>query len=267
MASTLLTMQKTVFRLSLGRRAPEGSRLFFVLLQSILRPDLSLEIGAHEATFSQLMRNCYSDLPILACEANPVVFSHYKSQIDFKKHKISYINKAVSDTDGTIKFNILNENNGISGRSSILERDYSAENIMSKKVTVDSIRGDSLIQSFRANNAALWIDVEGAASIVLSGLQKSLEAKRISSIYIEVETIAYWQEQQLEQHVLETLINYDYIPILCDGEYTYQQNIIFVRKEEISEQFFAAAHDKYMEALTTLFHSPTTPETAAGKAE
>lgn len=251
--SCLLKMQRIILRKAFGDRTQELSRLFYILLQQVLHPDLSLEIGAHEAQYSQLMRLFYPELNIVACEANPLVFKHFQSRINFQDQKIVYLNKAASDCDGTASFYILDENNGLSGRNSILDRDYSHEGTRTRRITVPSLREDTALAAYGAKNAALWIDVEGAAGIVLDGLRESLRSRTLCSLYIELESHPFWKEQLLENEILERLAGTGYIPLLCDDEYLLQHNVVFVRQEDVGGDFFPVVQAVYDKAVESIF--------------
>lgn len=84
---------------------------------------------------------------------------------------------------------------------------------------------DSLCREHFADQqtVALWIDVEGMALDVLTGARQMLDAGRCVALKVEVETDSLW----LDQHLAER----GYRPVLCDFEYDYQFNAVYVRKE------------------------------------
>lgn len=251
--SSLVNMQRIILRNSFGAMTPKVSALFFVSLQQALSPDVCIEIGAHEATFSMLMRERHKDIEIFAYEANPAVFQRCTKQYDYARQNIVYLNKAVSDTDGPITINIVGGSDGTSPLSSILGRDHSMHGLETKQISIPSYRGDSLLRSLKAKNAALWIDVEGAAGIVIKGLEQSLTQKIVSSIYIELESVRFWEGQSLEEEVLERLLSYGYVPLFCDDEYKGQHNVILLRQEYLNEAFFEAVIPIYQSVLREIF--------------
>ena len=70
---------------------------YFINIQKIIKPDVSVEVGAHAAEFSRSMSNIIKD--VWAFEASPYVYNSVG-----KIENVNYINKAVSDKDGVIKF-------------------------------------------------------------------------------------------------------------------------------------------------------------------
>ena len=255
---TQLHMQKIILRQAFQRDTQKIAMFFFIAIQEFLKPDLCLEIGAHEASFSRLMRANYPAMPfIVACEANPKVYTHMKSTIDFSKEKIVFLNKAVANIDGEVSFTILDENEGLSGRSSLLDRDYSTEDtVQTEKIVVEAVRGDTLVSKFTAQRVALWVDVEGAQHIVLEGLRNSLSEHAITSIFIELEDRRFWDEQNLEHEILDLLLDYGYIPLLCDEEYYNQHNVILIHQDSLTEDFFVLMRHAYSRAVEAVADLP-----------
>ena len=226
----------------------------FLVLQDLLCSDLSLEIGAHEASYSLALRQRRpSGIKIVAFEGSPLTYRHYSNKIDYKLYNIDYINKVLSDKTGTISFNegSYEENNEVrsSGMSSIATRNVDDLYVGSFTVAqVDSISGDDFIDSLENyDNISLWIDVEGAQREVLKGFEKSLE--KIKSIYIEVETSPVWKDQWLASDVFDFLENYGFVPVLRDFEYaSYQYNVIFLKKDLLDRKIHSLIYG-YMKSI------------------
>lgn len=215
-------------------------RSCFVQFQEYFNTTLSLEVGAHEASFSQLMRKQYPDITVAAFEANPTVHKHFARHIPFDKLKILYFNKAVSNIDGSITFHTLDEDDGISVRSSLLHlsEEHVPEEVSETAIEVSSVRGDTFLSAFEEENIVLWVDVEGATDIVLKSFEKSFESRRISSLLVELESIELWKGQSRTSDIYDLMLGYDYLPVLSDCQYgTTQFNTIFVRSEDITADF------------------------------
>jgi hypothetical protein len=121
--------------------------LFFDL-QGLLKPEMSLEIGAFEAEFSKKMRSISPFIPVLAFEANPYKYKHFTNQYDYAANHISYLHNAISDLDGNLDFNIQEEivSRGqkidkVIGSNSILNR--TNKDVLCKQVSVPSYRLDT----------------------------------------------------------------------------------------------------------------------------
>lgn len=204
---------------------------YFLELIKRNKPNTFIEIGANSAEFSRRIRECYDDIDIYAFEANPYNHKLYSEKYDFKSLNINYINKAVSDVDGKIKFNIQKKINDkeigpIRGNNSILER--TSPNVEYEVIEVDSLNITNFVHSNKIkNDVSLWIDVEGANSIVLIGCKGILD--KVNLIFIEVEEHKFWKDQWLETEVNEFLTSFGFHLIARDGEYSKQYNQIYMK--------------------------------------
>ena len=254
LAWQLVTWQRVLLDLMLtGDQTHLVAVELFLQLQTLLNPDLSLEIGAHEAIYSRRMRDIRPGIPTVAFEASPAVYEHFKATHDFAGRGVTYLNKAVSDEDGFVTLHLINENDGVSGRNSLLPR--VANDLPASSQKVPSVRGDAVIEEYGGRDVALWIDVEGASATILRGLEKSLEAHRISSIFIEVEVSEVWKNQWKDMQVINALADKNYIPIFCDNEYGMQYNIIFVRVENMDDALLRFLLHKSRQLISQLGNS------------
>lgn len=253
----LVAWQQALFlRLVPSNRATHFvAYLFYLQLQQYLKPALSLEVGAHQADFSQKMRVMFPDMQVVAFEACPSVYRHFKSSESFREQNIAYLNLAVSDSKEQVAFNALAEFGGLSGRNSLMEATAPGE---SRKVMVPSISGDAFLEDFETDNIALWIDVEGAAGKVLPGFSDSLAAGRFSSIFIEVERRELWQGQWLDSQVMDFLQSYGYLPVLCDAEHcppshsAEQYNLVFMRAADLKENMVDLLVQTYLNTVDSV---------------
>lgn len=234
------------------------SGLVYLEMQNHLQPDMSLEIGAHQAEHSQRMRRLFPRIEVVAFEASPAVHAHFKASEQFAGKNIAYLNMAVSDANGKMKFNALEEFNGLSGRNSLISR----PELPSKAVEVLATTGDSFLDGYAQNSIALWIDVEGAAGKVLPGLEKSLENKRFSSVFIEVEGEEMWPGQWLDTRVTEFFLDNGYVPVLCDAEHcppayeTRQYNLIFMPASRVDSALLDFLVSTYVRLAGSLEKAP-----------
>ena len=203
---------------------------FMGLLQR-LQPGVTLEIGAHDATFSCNAKKLLPAAEVVAIEASPSVYEHQKTLTDFAGLGVQYRNNAVSDTDGEVVFyeHAPGGSKAESKIGSLLHRNSGA----GEEVRVKAVTGDALLEKHaKSDNACLWIDVEGAIEKVLKGLRKSLEARKIAALFIELETHTVWRDQWLDIDVLRFLLGYGYVPLLRDKFPSGSQyNMIFVHAD------------------------------------
>jgi FkbM family methyltransferase len=194
----------------------------FVSMQSELKIDFAIEVGAHEAEFAQEVSKLFN-INSIAIEANPAVFDKYGPGI--KDDRVSYLNYAISDRNGHV--DLLVHRNDLAGNNSIKTRlgqhDF-------KKYSVKSYTLDSLVEELQLSfkNIALWIDCEGANKEVLTGATETL--KLCSSIFIETEDIHYWEDQWLTDDVVNFLSLKGFNMLASENVYGAQKNIIFIRE-------------------------------------
>ena len=86
------------------RSAGELTSLYLDLVTAI-NPDVTVEIGAFDASFSQAIKQRLPQVRAVAFEANPYNFEEVASRV--AAAGIEYVHKAVSDVDGTVTFNIM----------------------------------------------------------------------------------------------------------------------------------------------------------------
>ena len=224
----------------------------YIMMQSALGTEASLEIGARGAEYSLEMANAYGrTIALCALEASPRTHAYFSKKVDYKHRGVSYIHALVSDRDDeeVVFYEYMLDNmEAASGLSSILVRDAKHHGATRRiRSAVKSICGDTFIENkFKHNkNIALWIDVEGAQFEVLNSLLKSFDLGIISSIYIEVERIKLWPEQKmLDNDVLEFMNEHNFSQFLCDNESKAQYNIIFINNN-IENCDFSVFFDYY----------------------
>jgi FkbM family methyltransferase len=214
----------------MARSCRDLSRLFFHIAK-ILDVDLFIEAGAKDAASSRRARRLLDPKRVVAFEANP--FTHKRfAAVNGGESGVEYIHMALSETPGTVTFNVLRTDDGTpraDGQASLLKR----ENEKSKgfvEVTVDATTLDDYFTGHEYDRSAIWVDVEGAARPVLSGGTAVLE--RAAVVMIEVEDRAFWgAEQWLCPDVVSYLYDRGLVPVARDFQSRYQYNIVFVRTD------------------------------------
>jgi len=192
----------------------------FIRMQKDLVPDVSIEVGAHAAEFSNAM--AMAGIRAYAFEASPFVYERFKDEMH---PGVKYINKAVSYQDDVVMFQIDKRFDPSEvGHNTIMKR---AEDLDYEYVKVESVALDDF--AGMAKNVALWIDCEGANREVLEGARKIL--KEVSSIHIEVETKEFWKNQWLLEDVENYLTGYGFKEFARTNvdDYGHQVNIIYVK--------------------------------------
>ncbi len=211
----------------------------YVAMHAALKTDLSLEVGAREATYSQEMKKEHGDA-IAACaiEASPRTHAYFSEHASLEAKGIEYINALISDSEGpAIFYEYIDAGANIAdGMSSMYVRDSTKRhNLRKSKTVVRAVRGDTLLKGRykTKSSVALWLDVEGAQQEVLSSFSRSFAEGIINSVYIEVESERLWPEQKmLDTDILSHMADLGFTPFLRDNEFNgIQYNIIFVNNK------------------------------------
>lgn len=202
---------------------------YFISLQEKIKPTVSIEVGAFDADFSKHMAEY--GIPVYAFEASYPVYDKYRSSLE----NINYINKAVSDYDGTITFlfnrNIYYDSQDPSdiGFNSIKPR---SDTDVVDTSTVECVTLDSYFADLKEERIALWIDCEGANKEVLLGAKNILSITE--SIVIEVEYQEVWHDAWLRDDVVNFLESMDFVLIKEEPSGFPQNNCIFIKKKYLS---------------------------------
>jgi FkbM family methyltransferase len=218
-----------------GEHSAEKLSSFFYAVQRILKPSVSVEVGANSAEFSKQIISTCEGIRRWAFEANPYVYTTFSH--DVSSHNVQYLNLAVSDDCKDINFNIRVSHNDellqpTMGNNSIHKRNE--ENSQYLEVVVKSVSLDSFFVDKKVlkpeDRVCLWVDVEGASKEVLTGAIKLLGF--VDSIMIEVEHREHWLDQWLFSDVNKFLNDNGFIALVRDTEYEEigQNNVVYVRK-------------------------------------
>lgn len=232
----------------------------FIMMQSALGTEASLEIGARGAEYSLAMANAYGGaISLCALEASPRTHAYFSKEVQYANFGVSYINALVSDREeDTVFYEYMYDGmEAAAGMSSLLVRDIKGRGAVRKSRSImRSIRGDTLIESKFKNTKkiALWIDVEGAQSEILHSLSRSFAQGIISSVYIEVEKTPLWLEQKmLDADIIACMNKYNFSPFLRDNEDYTQYNIIFINNDitDCDFSFFSAYYHEMLQQAPT----------------
>ena len=215
--------------------------VYFSLLTE-QKSEVFCDIGANKGEAGRRALATRPEMKVFGFEANPKIHNLYRDiNIDAG---VNWVNFAIAHQPGaltlyvpkvlsrTLKGETLVTRRVIeaegTGKSSLLQRDETAEY---EAVSVPAVTLDAFLhENAPDGRVALWIDVEGAASLVLQGALETLS--RTDLIIIEVEGFAFWQNQALVRQVLDLLRDHGFAPILRDREYHDAQfNVICLRED------------------------------------
>lgn len=220
-----------------------------------LGPDLVLEIGAHDAHFSQnisrKMTNEKNDTSIVAYEANETVYNKYVEDLsplfEYRFNLVagdrrtrSLITPTKMSQRETSRS--LSPANRISSMLSHTKTLESVETIFDCPETIDII-----VDEFGAQKTVIWADVEGACGEILFGGKKSLSSGRIAALYLEVEKKETWAGQWTCTEIRRLLAGYDMTPVVRDYQTADQFNEIYIHNSLLNS--IKKIYEKYIEEL------------------
>lgn len=235
-----LAQQAALYDLTHMKDRARSSRrvaTFFLKMLELLPVNVSMEIGAHEATYSRKVKTAKPEITVRAFEANPHVYAHFMLDGTLRELGVDYRHTAIGDKNGAARFHIyesvLGQAEPVDSRrqSCLLRTDSPGAGhyaITTPMATLDMIcaaDGDSA-------RYALWVDAEGFSKQVLAGANSILE--RTLAIYIELESVGKFEGQALDREIMASLLDRDFIPILRDFQFNHQYNVIFVKKDSLS---------------------------------
>ncbi|MDD7909412.1 FkbM family methyltransferase [Pseudovibrio exalbescens] len=234
------------------RRSNEcHERLFMDIVTRVAKPELFVEVGAHEADTSLTLAKKLENCTALALEADPEVFEHFEMEFDRSPPppNFQYINKAASDHSGVIPFfkqkqketqSDLYKNNSLMRKPGEL---YDTTNV--ECVTLDAISQPELKRP-----TVLRIDVEGHLFEVLRGATETL--KNTIAIYAEVEDYEIWSGQKTVFQNYELLKQAGFSPVTRDVETPGQYNVFFLRNELAFSRAYRGRIALYFKELSVL---------------
>jgi FkbM family methyltransferase len=202
----------------------------FVEMIKIIRPDIVLEVGAHDASFSCTVKRDLPETTVIAFEANPHVFALYNETNRVKKSGVQYVLSAVSDTNGTVQLiiptSVAGTKKPLHNMMGSLNR-LGIPNIEDEEVSTESVTLDSFLGDISDRSLAIWLDVEGAVDRVLAGAAFTMP--NAEAVICEVEVSRVWQGQITHAGIIEKFSDWDLVPVLCDCQKKFQYNLILVK--------------------------------------
>jgi len=220
---------------------------YYGLIRKLPDPEVVLEIGAFDASFSVNMKQIYPMSNVTAFEAGKYNYDKYRRSVS--SIGVDYLNMAISNQEGCIDFYVRDssDNDGVFGANGIIKR--TDEKSYREVHQVECCSLDVFLSDKRMLNSskAMWIDVEGSANKVLSGSIESLQ--NTNCILIEVEEHRYWEDQWLRKDIEEFLLRYNFVPVARDFEDNLQYDVIFLKKHLLEEIIISGMISNYFDSI------------------
>lgn len=211
---------------------------FDYIFKDRLKKYIFFDLGSRDCLEAIEFSKRFPNAIIYSFEPNPsAVIIARKNIINFPN--INLIEKAVSNTNGKIKFFSINPNltdtpheDGNIGASSIFKASgkYLQENYIQDEIEVES----TTIEAFcKENNISkinfLWMDLQGAEYLAIKGIPKSI-LKNIDLIHTEAENFEIYKGQYFFKDVHSLLKKY-FLLLSGNSKHIYFDNFIYANKK------------------------------------
>ena len=211
-----------------------NSRYAFHALVSLLRPAVICDVGSCDGTQAVRFKRQVRSARVIAFEANPDNAARIAARPDVRHLGIDLRPMAVSDAEGTVTFFVLEQRGDLPwsvGASSLNRRAEGEDHgLRQTPVEVQTTTLDRAL-SGTSGSVALWIDVEGAAGLVIAGIREI--ASRVCAIHIETEEdlVQIWDCQSSTGSVVQALGLLGFRVLGSDQDWPGQRNIVLVRAD------------------------------------
>ncbi|WP_435065590.1 FkbM family methyltransferase [Halobaculum sp. EA56] len=160
---------------------PVEERPVLARLVSDLRPDdVFYDIGANIGLYSCLVADAVSG-PVFAFEPHPANADRLEENVELNGAEVTVFRCALADSTGSAELNVTLDEIGSAGHSLVSDPSEGLD-----RVTVETRRGDEFVtEQGLPRPTVLKIDVEGAESAVLDGLDSTLSDSRCRAVYCE----------------------------------------------------------------------------------
>jgi len=209
-----------------GRRKAltEGLSEIVTALACALRPELVLEIGANEATFSRRVKAELPESRVIAFEANPTFFPA-RSAVPLAAG-VEYRQLCVGERPGLREFKVPVFNSRPNRSMGSMLADLKSSEFLCYEV--EAVTLDGYLADSRGLHNVMWVDVEGAAGQVIEGAAATL--RHCSLLYAELETTPRWAGQHTDGAIIDMLAGFGLAPLLRDVQRAgWQYNCLFIR--------------------------------------
>uniref|UniRef100_A0A6C0HLL0 Methyltransferase FkbM domain-containing protein n=1 Tax=viral metagenome TaxID=1070528 RepID=A0A6C0HLL0_9ZZZZ len=228
------------------------------------------DVGSRDCGQSIEFYNTFPTAQIYAFECNPNTIDICKKNIEKYSDRITLIEGAVCDYDGTITFYPINQQKTITtwtdgnpGASSIFKSNgtYTHEHYIQDEIISQCHRLDSVMKKYNIPNVdIIWMDLQGAELLALKGLGNYLST--VKYIYTEVSHKAMYTGQvmfdELNNYILSAgFIIKNELSLSLSG---WQEDVIY-EKENVHDltlfkknKYSQRGHDGIIQQIMTILN-------------
>jgi FkbM family methyltransferase len=203
-----------------------------------------VEVGARDCQETLGLNEKFPEAVIYSFECNPGTLAKCRAAVKNIRN-IHLVEKAVSDTNGTIKFYPIDQEqtkttwiDGNPGASSIFKASgkYTIETYVQKEIEVESITLQSFMKDHQLDTIdMLWMDIQGAEIMALKGL--SMKIHDVKIIHTEVNFLEIYSGQPLFEDIYSFLKQHNFFLIKFTTFGKYAGDAVFLNKQEVKNSF------------------------------
>lgn len=201
-------------------------------------PVIIFDVGARDCNESIVFYTKFKNARIFSFECNPNTLGLCRKAIEPYKDRITLIERAVCEHDGSILFYPINQEKTITswkdgnpGASSLFRSNgtYEHEYYVQDEVIVPSTRLDTIMEMHNIEHVdIMWMDLQGAELLALKSLGKYLQ--NVKCIYTEISHRPIY-EGQVMFHDLHSFLSSNGFCLVGEPKYTgWQEDVIYVRR-------------------------------------
>ena len=199
--------------------------------------EVIFDLGSRDGCEAVALSRVYPNAKVYAFECNPNM-QPVMDMVVNDEPNVTWVNKAVSNYTGNIKFNVIAESNEEynPGASSILHLTEEARSAEKDPVIwetdVESVRLDDWMKDNSIPKVDLiWMDLQGAEVIAMEGLGDSLS--NVKAIHTEVELREYYKGAHHSGEMERWFSDRDFKKIYTGphGENSFDTDFVFVNRK------------------------------------
>jgi FkbM family methyltransferase len=206
------------------------------------------DIGSRDCEQSIEFYKMFPNAKIYAFECNPNTLKLCKNNIQNYTDRITLIEGAVCDYDGSITFYPINQEktltswkDGNPGASSLFKSNgkYNIEKYVQDEITTNCHRLDSVMEKYNIPRVdIIWMDLQGAELLALKGLGKHLA--NLKYMHTEVSYQEMYTGQVMYKELNDFILSngFEILNNLNPSRNVWQEDVIYKKKADITKKDF-----------------------------
>jgi FkbM family methyltransferase len=203
------------------------------------------DVGSRDCAQAIEFYHQFPNAKIYAFECNPNTLEICKKNIQMYKDRITLIEGAVCDYDGTIKFYPINQEKTITtwqdgnpGASSVFKSNgkYTVETYVQDEITTNCHRLDSVMKKHGIPKVdIIWMDLQGAEFLALKGLGSYIDT--VKYMHTEISHKEMYSGQVMFKELNDYIISKNFVIKNNLSLTGWQEDVIYEKQQSKQELF------------------------------